>query len=167
MYITVPVPCVLYTIQSVILFPVMTVIVVWDLVEVRAGTKKNNISCNFNFLCYSNTMLDTHFSIVDHLSGECPSSLADTVEKAPVGGGDDGVTHAQSGPTLALPGGRSKCSGQQPLCLLELLREDDEEVVEEEGGITQEEIQLFHSRLPQLNSEREKLRLVSTCRIVA
>ena len=112
-------------------------------------------------------MLDTHFSIVGHLSGECPS-LVDTVEKAPVGGGDDGVTHAQSGPTLALPVGRSKCSGQQPLCLLEMLREDDEEVVEEEGGgISQEDIQLFHSRLPQLNSEREKLRLVSTYRIGA
>ena len=39
MYITVPVPCVLYTIQSVILFPVMTVIVVWDLVGVIAGKK--------------------------------------------------------------------------------------------------------------------------------
>ncbi len=44
-------------------------------------------------------------------------------------------------------------------CLLDMLREEDGEEEEgEEEKISQEEIQLFHSRLPYLSSEREKLR---------
>jgi hypothetical protein len=39
-----------------------------------------------------------------------------------------------------------------------MLREEEEEGEGEEEKISQEEIELFHSRLPYLSSEREKLR---------
>ncbi len=51
-------------------------------------------------------------------------------------------------------------AGAHYCCLLDMLREEEgeEEGEEEEEKISQEEIQLFHSRLPYLSSEREKLR---------
>ncbi len=51
-------------------------------------------------------------------------------------------------------------AGAHYCCLLDMLREEEEEGEEEgeEEKISQEEIELFHSRLPYLSSEREKLR---------
>ncbi len=49
-------------------------------------------------------------------------------------------------------------AGAHYCCLLDMLREEEEEGEGEEEKISQEEIELFHSRLPYLSSEREKLR---------
>jgi hypothetical protein len=102
-------------------------------------------------------------SIVDHLSGES-SLLEDSAQEKSSGGGGSTARTAQCSPTVALSVNQRSltfCSGPRKLaaahfCLLDRLREEEEEETEE--GISQEEIQLFHSRLPYVNSEREKLR---------
>ena len=114
------------------------------------------------------------FSIVDHLSRES-SSLENSGADC-----DTGLSHSQSNLSVSRPAQAralsparatslralavsrpSTCvgpAGAHHCCLLDMLREEDTEEEEEGEKISQEEIQSFHSRLPFLNSEREKLR---------
>ena len=99
---------------------------------------------------------------MDHLNRES------SVESSPADL-KDGLAHVQLAFSVTRPTTLRALSVTRPAtclgpagahytCLLDMLREEEGEEEEEEEKISQEEIQLFHSRQPHLSSEREKLR---------